>query len=123
MLFNWIPIVRSGLSRRLMFLLVALLLAACSPTGRGFDPEAWRQAAPIGCRPDNPRSTMTSDLEQILQRDRPTKEEVRTLLGPPDIEESITMSYMIGNVVIDCDMLTIIFGADNRVQEVRYVQG
>jgi hypothetical protein len=90
---------------------------------QGFDAALWRQST-AGCVPDNPRLSMYTELEALLLRERPTKAEILTLLGPADGEqEAATLSYTLGYNIIDCDFVSITFDGDDRVREVRYVQG
>ena len=88
---------------------------------RSFDAALWRQST-MGCA-SNPRLGMYGDLADKLRRERPTKAEVLSLLGPPDGEDAATISYALGYNIIDCDSVFITFGADGRVSEVRYLQG
>lgn len=89
----------------------------------GFDAERWRQAQQ-GCAPDNPRLGMYDELEDELLAEQPTRDEVLTLLGPPDAgAEPDFLRYQLGYNMIDCDFVAIEFGPDGRVSEVRYVQG
>lgn len=88
-----------------------------------FDAARWRQST-AGCVAGNPRLGMYWDLEAQLLRERPTNAEVVRLLGPPDREpDAATIVYALGYNMIDCDSVSITFDTDDRVREVRYVQG
>jgi hypothetical protein len=90
---------------------------------QGFNAALWRQST-VGCVPDNPRLGMYRELEALLLRERPTKAEALALLGPADGGQAVaTLSYSLGYNIIDCDFVTITFDTDDRVREVRYVQG
>ena len=88
---------------------------------QNFDAALWRQSTQ-GCA-SNPRLGMYGELEEKLLRERPTKAEVLSLLGPPDGEDGATVDYTLGYNIIDCDSVFITFGPDGRVSEVRYIQG
>ncbi len=88
---------------------------------RSFDAALWRQST-MGCA-SNPRLGMYRELSDKLLRERPTKAEVLTLLGPPDGEDAATLKYALGYNIIDCDSVLITFGTDGRVSEVRHIQG
>ena len=88
---------------------------------RSFDAALWRQST-MGCA-SNPRLGMYGELREKLLRERPTKAEVLSLLGPPDGEDAATINYALGYNIIDCDSVFITFGEGGRVSEVRYIQG
>ncbi len=100
---------------------LVLLGGWLGPDTQGFDAALWRQST-MGCA-GNPRLGMYEELEARLLRERPTRAEVLTLLGPPDGEDAATVDYTLGYNIIDCDYVIITFGADDRVSEVRYMQG
>jgi hypothetical protein len=102
-------------------LLLAVGLGSMSEP-RGFDADRWRQGQ--GCTPDNPRLGMYGELRTKLLLERPTDTGVVAMLGTPDAGRGPgSVSYMLGYNIIDCDMVSIHFGPDGRVSEVRYVQG
>lgn len=101
-----------------------VLLSRHSGGGDRFDAAGWRQASQEGCTPDNPRLGMYDQLRSRLLRERPAKAEVVAMLGPPDDgQRPRVVGYELGLNIIDCDSVEIRFGPDERVLEVRYVQG
>lgn len=99
------------------------VLGVGSRTANSFDPARWRQAT-MGCDPNNPRFSMYSELEQKLLRERPTRNEVITLLGDPGAGlGAVTLEYELGYNIIDCDTVRITFDSDGRVSGVRQIQG
>ena len=112
-----------------LFLLLALA-AAWIILGSLFGPSGFDQSVWLAwyssSEPDNPRYGMVDDLQTMLLQDRPTRVEVLELLGTPDGGQGDDyLGYNLGAsfVGVDFDALVIYFDENDRVFEVRIVQG
>ena len=93
---------------------------------REFDPTVWRQHAGSSDW-QSPRGRMYEDLRRSLLRDRPMREEVIQLLGPPDTSgQGAALRYTLGawsGFRIDYDTMVVTFDESQRVSSVHRFQG
>jgi hypothetical protein len=94
-----------------------------------FDDRAFNQKVWLDHDEDwsmtNPRGRMAYSVRDLLLESRMTREEVRELLGPPEIDsERHSIQYLLGawsSIRIDPDYLVISFDEDDRAIEVRII--
>jgi len=91
-----------------------------------FDQTVWHQYSGYS-DPRSPRGRMYEDLESILLRTRPSREDVLQILGEPDAPaREQALEYSLGawsGFRIDFDTMVIAFDASGDVSHVSRVQG
>ena len=91
-----------------------------------FDQTVWRQYSGYS-DPRSPRGRMYEDLETVLLRTRPSREDVLQMLGEPDTPaRDETLRYSLGawsGFRIDFDTMVIAFDESGHVSGVYRVPG
>jgi len=89
-----------------------------SPWNQPLDATRWQAVVPAQVRIDqNPRRDMVRSVRRWLERERPPRDEVRAVLGPPDGIEPTLDSWQIG-----CGF-TSMFCMDGEALVVEYRNG
>lgn len=101
--------------KQVIFIISLLILGGCR---KKFEPEEWKQNSETTL--DNPRWTMTEDLQSKLKEQFPTLGEIRRQLGEPRFEETGNnekyLFYFLGHnsgFQIDPDYLVVKVSSDS----------
>jgi hypothetical protein len=107
---------------RVLFLGLALTLAACAPS---FDRARWASGRGDACGVDNPRPSMITAAEHAGLRTGAPRETVRELLGEPDAETPASDIYWLGAepTGVDCHHMVIAYDAARLVDTITFVHG